>query len=120
MQFKTTIQIITEAKDKDEAMEIAGEYLSGNLNTGIDMQCRTAPVRAALKQTGIALGVILIVGLLLLHGPYLRHSQSFIQAMPETNVVQPPLKTSPSDRSSDFKKEWQARHTEEALNYIKK
>ena len=44
MKYKTTIEIVADAGDKSEAMEIAGEYLSGNLISGVRMKCRTNPV----------------------------------------------------------------------------
>ena len=121
MRFKTTIKLITEAKDKNEAMEIAGEYLSGNLATGVDMKLRTAPLRSNIRRAGLALVISSIFLLFAMHLSYIRHPQSIAQNLPGDNVIQPPLKTSSADTSySDFKKEWQARHTKEALSSIKK
>jgi len=122
MQFKTTIKIITEAKDKDEAMEIAGEYLSGNLTSGVDMRFHTAPVRNnGSVFAGITLALALIFGLSIFQLSHMKHSQSSIQNLPGESVIQPPLKTSPTDKKYyDFRKEWQARHAQEALNSIKR
>ena len=121
MRFKTTIKLITEAKDKSEAMEIAGEYLSGNLATGVDMKLRTAPLHNNIKLAGLALVLSSILLLFAMHLSYVKHPQNIIQNLPGDSVIQPPLKTSSADKSySDFQKEWQARHTKEALGFIKR
>ena len=121
MQFKTTIKLITEAKDKNEAMEIAGEYLSGNLTGGVDMKLRTAPLHSNIKRTGFALVISSILLLSAMHLSYSKHPQNIIQNLPGDSVIQPPLKTSPADKSySDFQKAWQARHTKDILDPIKK
>jgi len=123
MKYKTTIKLITDARDKNEAMEIAGEYLSGNLMTGIDMKCRTTSLRNnRLLRAGVTLSVALVFGLLTVHLSYTKHSQkSLIQNLPGDSVIQPPLKTSSAaKKDSDFKREWQAKHAQEALDSIKK
>ena len=121
MQFKTTIKLITEAKDKNEAMEIAGEYLSGNLTTGVEMELRTAPLHSNMRRVGFALVISSILLLLVVHLSYVKHPQCIIQNLPGDSVIQPPLKTSSADKSySDFQKEWQARHAKEALSSIKR
>ena len=121
MKFKTTIKIISEAADRNEAMEIAGDYLSGNLTTGVDMKFRTAPVRSNKERAGIVLAVALIFGLLALPLSYIKHSQNSIQNLPGDSVIQPPLKTSSADKKySTFKREWQTRHAQEALEFLKK
>ncbi len=121
MRFKTTIKLITEAKDKNEAMEIAGEYLSGNLTTGVDMRLHAMPVSSNIKRAGFALAISLIVALFTMHLSYIKHPQNLIQNLPGDSVIQPPLKTSSADKCYyDFQKEWQARHTREALELIKR
>ena len=121
MKFKTTIKLITEAKDKNEAMELAGEYLSGNLASGVDMRMRTAPLYSNIRRVGLAVVLSSIFLLSVLHLSYIKHTQGAIQSLPGESVIQPPLNTSSNLKSySAFQKEWQARHTEEALNLIKK
>lgn len=116
MRFKTTIKLITDAKDKNEAMEIAGEYLSGHLTTGVDMRLHTAPVNSNMKRVGFVSAVLLIAALFTVHISSVKHPQNFIQNLPGDSVIQPPLKTSSADKSySDFQKEWQARHVREYL-----
>ena len=120
MRYKTIIKIITEATDKNEAMEIAGEYLSGNLTTGVDMKLRTIPVCSNKQRLGIALAASFIIALLAIPLSYVKHTENSVQILPSNSVIQPPLKTSSGDVRSSFKKEWQAKHTQEALDSLKR
>ena len=121
MKFKTTIKLVTEAKDKNEAMEIAGEYLSGNLATGVDMKLHTAPIQSNVKRAVFALTISSFLLLFAMNLTYIKHPQNIVQNLPGDSVIQPPLKTFSADKSySDFQKEWQARHAKEALNFIKR
>lgn len=122
MKFKTTIQIITEAQDRDEAQEIAGEYLSGNLMSSVEMRCRTSRARDYKKCAGIiatAISVVIIVGLISVF--QLKSSQGNVQNSFSFNAIQPPLKTQGLDnKDSQFKKEWQSRQAKQALDLIKR
>ena len=121
MRFKTTIKLITEAKDRNEAMEIAGEYLSGNLTTGVEMKLGAAPLHSNIKRIGFALVISSILLLLAMHLSYVKHPQSIILNLPGDSVIQPPLKTYSADKSySGFQKEWQARHAKEVLGLVRK
>ena len=120
MKFKTTIQIITEAKNKNEAMDIAGEYLSGNLTTGVNMSLHARPAHSNAKIVIVALTIVFIVGGLVMI-PTLKFFRNPTQYIPGNCAIQPPLKTSSLDKKySDFKKEWQLRHGKEFLDSIKK
>ncbi len=121
MRFKTTIKLITEAEDKNEAMEIAGEYLSGNLTTGVDMKFRTAQVGSNKQRAGIVLVIVMIFGMLVLHISSVRNSQNKMVQNFGDSAIQPILKTAPIVKvDSDFKREWQAQAAQEALDSIKK
>lgn len=118
MKYKTTIQIVTEAENKDEAMEIAGEYLAGNLKSGVDMRCRTAKVdahRAIIAASSIA--ALLIVSSLLI-GLNLKIQPTTIYTISGVSAIQPPLKTSSGKFNADFKKEWKVKETKKALELI--
>ncbi len=120
MKFKTTIKLITEADNKNEAMEIAGEFLSGNLTSGVDMEFRTVPVCNNKERIGVTLIVVLIVGLLVVPMLQIRQSQNLTQIFPGQSAIQPPLNTRPIDKErADFKKEWQTKQAQEMLKYIK-
>lgn len=121
MKYKTTIQITTEAADKNEALEVVGEYLSGNLISGIEMKCRTNP--AVNYRSGIvvatAFSFIIIAGAVL--AVHLKNSTNMTQASYGLNAIQPPLRTSYSeDRNAAFKKDWHNTETKRALEYIKR
>ena len=44
MQYKTVIEIICEAVDDHEALDIAGEFLKGDLEAGVEMRCFAKPL----------------------------------------------------------------------------
>ena len=121
MRFKTTIKLITEAKDKNEAMEIAGEYLSGNLAYGVEMKLCAAPLHSGIKRAGFVLALSSVLILFAAHLSYIKHPQNIALNLPGDSVIQPPLKTSSADKNyADFQKEWQARHTKEILDSVKR
>ena len=122
MRYKTTIEIVTEAADKNEAMEVAGEYLAGNIVSGVEMKYATRPVFDHRIRLGAAATILLITVI----GAFtaLSFNNPHILMMPKTSgagAIQPPLKTSADEKkSSDFKEKWQVEQTKEALNSIKK
>lgn len=121
MKFRTTIKLTVDAKDKNEATEIAGEYLSGNLTTGVEMHFRTQPVSRNRSLISAAVACVLIASLLVIHTSYLKRSQGFIPSLSCDSVMQPSLRTSAgSNGYADFKKEWQVQHNKEALNSLSK
>jgi len=117
MKYRTTIEIVSEAKDKNEAMEIVGEYLSGNITSGVHMKCLTDPVNSYAKIIVTALLFLALLGGSIFSALYSKPGSTTISAVPGVNAIQPPLKTSVVDRKSDdFKKEWQTRQVKEAIN----
>lgn len=123
MRYKTTIEIITDAENKSEAIDIVGEYLSGNnIVSGIDMKCATRPVNNYAKNSiaaFTALSLIAICAILL--AAHLNPSQKIGSSCSGVNAVQPPLKTSAVlAGSTEFKREWEKTQTSEALNHIKR
>ena len=121
MKYKTTIQIITDAGDKNEALEIVGEYLSGNLASGIEMKCRTNPsvnYKAGLV-VAAAFSFIIVASVLL--GTHIKGSANLIQSASGISAIQPPLKTSYLEgRNANFKRDWHDRQIKKALDYIKR
>lgn len=120
MKFKTTIEIISEAENKNEAMEIVGEYLSGYLASGVDMRCSTKIASTYNKPFVAVLVSSLILAVTILSLNHIKPSKTFIGSVQGFNAVQTPLKTSPAANESGFKKEWETRHTKETLTHIKK
>ena len=120
MKFKTTIKLVTDAKDKNEAVEIAGEYLSGNLTSGVDMKFRTVSIRSHRQILAGTAMVVLVVGVFAIRLHETKHIQPFIQNLPGDSVLQSPLKTSGPDlKSSEFKRLWKSKSAEELLNSIR-
>ena len=121
MRFKTKIEIISEAKDKNEAAEIAGEYLSGNIMSGIDMKCHTGPVVNSVRNViGVAaISAIFIVATLFV--AHVKPAPILPQVVGINNAIQPPLKTSEVDKkSNNFRKAWQDRQNKAALDSMKR
>jgi len=119
MKFKTTIKILTEAQNRNEAVEIVDEYLSGNLISGVDMRCSTKPMTSKAKIAGVLMvSIAIIAGIFFT--TQVKQPQALFQNISGVSAVQPPLTTSAADKkSADFKDKWEARQLSEALNYIK-
>jgi hypothetical protein len=119
MRFKTTIKLVSDANNKNEALDLVEEYLAGNIVSGVDMRCVTKPVYSNAKIAGVAvISLAIVAGIFL--SSYIKHPQNIFQALPGVSAVQPPLKTSnmAHQKSSNFKEEWNDRQTKEALDQI--
>jgi len=116
MRYKTIIEVITEADSASEALDIAGEFLRGNLETGVKMKCRTRAVKKEMlvKTCTIGVLVILVAGITMVGR--IGESPKGIFLNKKTNAVQPPLKT---DTENEFKKTWEEEEKRQVLNYIK-
>lgn len=120
-KYKTRIEITSTAANKDEAMEIVGDYLSGNITSGIDMKYTTKKVHFYDHPSARAVAVILLIGLGFLFSVKTYPSANFNIGTCQMAAVQPPLKTSGiSKDEAKFKKEWSEKQTREALSFIKK
>lgn len=122
MKYRTTIEIVTEAGDKSEAAEIAGDYLSGNIISGIDMKCRTKPVQNAAAYVAVVALIGMLVGMSVYYtAGNMKYSGGPGAMVSEVNAIQPPLKTSAVEsKSAEFRRMWQDKQTDEALKIIKR
>ena len=121
MKYKTTIEIISEAEDKSEAMEIVGEYLSGNIVSGVEMKCLTKRSHTYNKTVLSVLVISAVVLTAILTTVHTRSTYNSTPSLTGTDAIQPPLKTSTSARyDTRFKKAWETKKTQEALSYIKR
>lgn len=117
MRFKTTIQLVSDAQDRSEALDLVEEYLAGNIVSGVDMRCVTKPVYRSNIVGVVAISLAIVAGILV--GSHFKHPQSMIQTIPGASAIQTPLKTSAVTYSNPgFKEEWQDRQTKEALERI--
>ena len=123
MKYKTTIQVICEASDREEALNIAGEYLRGDIDFGVDMQCQSISLAAhrVKKYAAACLAFFLVFAALLLKiEPVSMESgntgKGFV-ALSNTFTVTPLLKTK---HASAFKKEWEEKKHEAVIDFLKK
>lgn len=120
MRFKTTIQLVSDARDRSEALDLVEEYLAGNIVSGVDMKCVTRPLCSKAKVAGMA-AILLAIVAGIFAGSQIKHPQNILQTIPGASAVQSPLKTSDiTHRSPEFKEEWRDRQTKEALDQIKR
>lgn len=117
MKYRTTIEIVSEAKDKNEAMDIVGEYLSGNITSGVRMKCLTDPVNSYARMVVTTLLFLALLGGSIFSALYTKPGAITMTSIPGVSAIQPPLKTSVADKKSlEFKQEWQTRQVKEAIN----
>lgn len=119
MKYKTTIEIVTEAESKEEALEIAGEFLSGNVSSGVGMKYLSRPVHGNRVYVSVAVVAVFVCFLfVVMLGS--RPAQNISSTFSTLNAVQPPLKTATLGKgSADFKRQWQDAQNREALNNLK-
>lgn len=121
MKYRTKIEITSDAANKDEAMEIAGDYLAGNITSGIDMKYATMPVRFYNNPASKIIVVALLMTMGFFSGVKAKSPQNFAVNMCQVSTVTPPLKTSEANKNyMRFKKEWQDKQNAEAINFIKR
>lgn len=115
MKYRTIIEIIAEAKDKHEAMDIAGEFLNGGIESGVRMKCRTAPFQPyKLLCAGIFLALVcVLLGTVSLK--YFKNSANMFTSAKNICAVQPPLKTS---KEAAFRGRWQKEEVKKILAHI--
>jgi len=121
-KYRTVIELVTEAEDRNEATDIAGEYLRGTLSSGIYMKCTTKPVSNYQRVVVLtAIAVFFVASAVLSHNT-VKDSQDIngAQCIVGINACQPVMETSRSDAGGAFKDKWQEKETEKAIEYIKK
>ncbi|MBF0216551.1 MAG: hypothetical protein HQL30_06105 [Candidatus Omnitrophica bacterium] len=121
MKYKTIIEIVCDAADRDEASNIAGEYLRGLGDTGISMRCKTVSMRTSqvVKYGSSLIGILLFLSALSLNSGQNVKEKGCISSgtgMPTVCTVIPELKTIQGDT---FKKEWKEKKDRAILEYIK-
>ena len=120
MKYKTNIEITSDAANKDEAMEIVGDYLAGNIASGIDMRCGTKPVHFYNNSAAKVIVVGLLVTMGFFSGIKAKPQHDFAVNMCQVAAVTPPLKTSDANKNdARFKKEWKNKQTTEAILFFK-
>ena len=122
MKYKTVIELICDASDKEDALNIAGDYLKGEVDFGVEMKCRAVSLMSnrIKKCTATVIVALIMFSTLLLQVTPIG-SEEKIQSTSHigfrnTYTINPALNTK---HRADFKKEWQAKKEEAILDYIK-
>lgn len=114
MEYKTTIEVVTDADSEYEAADIAGEFLKGNINSGADIKVKTMSAAKSMRINAlIVAGVTLAALTVFLVGNKVSYEIAKAEGKPVTSyAIQPPLKTNLADiqNSSEFKKIWEKEH----------
>ena len=117
MKYQTVIKIFTDAESEHEAIDIAGEFLRGNLETGVRMKCCTRPLKPyrLFQVSALLLLIFAFIGIASL-GCFKTGAIPF-SGSKNTSAFQPSLKTS---QTPEFKEAWQEEKNKKVLEYIKK
>ena len=102
MRYRTLIELVCEGENENDAAEVAGEFLRGNIESGVKISCRTKPFKSQrfLQASAVFAAVTLsVIGVASF--AYFKSNVAPFSAKKNTNAIQPPLKTS---QSADFHK----------------
>ncbi len=122
MKYRTVIELVCNAADKEEASNVAGDYLKGEIDFGVEMRCNTTSLWAhRVTKYAVSTAVMMLVfSSLLLKvtpiGDNEKISPSSQLGFRNTYTVMPALRTK---HKADFKKEWEKKHQETALEHLK-
>lgn len=123
MKYRTVIELICDAADKDEASNIAGDYLRGDVDFGVEMHCKSGSLwvhRAGRYAASSAIAIMVFASFLLTITPVSIDSETggvqYRVGMESTSTVLPELKTK---HRADFKNEWENKKDEAILEYLK-
>ena len=118
MKYRTVIEVISDAENENEALDIAGEFLRGNLESGVRIKSRTKPLKShILLQVTVLSALVFVFALAGIE--FFERSNSIpraFSAIKNISAVQPPLLTS---KSPDFKETWKEEERRKVLDYIK-
>lgn len=120
MKYRTMIEIVSDANSENEALDIVGEFLSGNITSGVNMKCVTDPIHSYPKMIAVTLLFLALLGGTILSTVYSRPGTYVISNTPGVSAVQPPLTmTAAEEKMTEFKKEWQTMQVKEMLRSAK-
>ena len=123
MKYRTLIELICDAIDKDDAIHTAGEFLRGEVESGVEMRysSRKLKTHRAFKYGFTGLLVLCLMSTLYIgfamqeKNEKLRHITGYI--LSNTSTIQPVLKTQHAEK---FKEKWEEKKGEVMLDYLKK
>jgi hypothetical protein len=116
-KYRTTIELITDASDEHEAVDIAGEYLRGGLESGVMIKCKTKSIRSIMLIRAFAsFGLVFSIGSIALLGNS-KNEAPTLTSTRNVSAIQAPLKTSQDEL---FRENWEDKENREVIEYIKK
>ena len=123
MKYKTLIELICDASDSEDASNIAGDYLKGEIDFGVEMKCKTTSLWAhRMKRcTAVCAVTFVVLATLLLKVTPIeggnKAKSGMVFGLRNTSTVTPALKTK---HKEDFKEEWDKRKNEAMIEYLKR
>ena len=123
MKYRTIIELICDAADKEDALNTAGEYLRGEVESGVDMRCKAVTVKThKVKRIGFLMVIVLVLASSVFAGVSTREKNKSLKQissmiLSNTCTIQPALKTK---YKGDFAAKWEKKKDEAILSYIKK
>ena len=118
MKYRTVIEVISDAENENEALDIAGEFLRGNLESGVRIKSRTKPLKSHrllhVTVLSVILAVVALTGVNLFE--HSKDAPRVSSVIRNTSAVQPPLKTG---KGPYFKETWKEEEHRKVLDYIK-
>ncbi|MCK5450155.1 MAG: hypothetical protein KAI70_00150 [Candidatus Omnitrophica bacterium] len=123
MRYRTIIELVCDASDSEDASNIAGDYLKGEIDFGVEMRCKTTSLWAhrMRRYTASCAAVFLVLSTLLLKVGPVENADGTKSGMrmglKNTSTVIPVLKTK---HKNDFKEDWDKKKHEAMVDYLKK
>ena len=123
MKYRTLIELICEASDREDASNIAGDYLKGDVDFGVEMRCKTVSLwehRVKKYAVSCTVAVLVLVSFLLKVAPtglQAEKESSAVIGFSNTYTILPALKTKHKD---EFKSDWEKKKNEAVFEYLKK
>ena len=121
MKYRTIIELICDASDREDASNIAGDYLRGEVDFGVEMHCRTTSLWAhrTIKYAASCTVMLLVFTSLLIKSTPVNEtgkkgdiSQLLFK---NTSTVMPELKT---QDKAEFREKWQEKADEAVKDKI--
>jgi len=103
MKYRTVIEIIAEAKNQDEALDIAGDFLKGEIESGIKWKYSTSPLKVNVLLYTAAFLMLTFIATGMASLKYLSQPKTMSRRTYAISAFKPSLKTS---EAAGFKEAW--------------
>ena len=122
MKYKTIIELICDAANKEDAANIAGDYLRSEVDFGVSMNCRTFALRTyrIVKYAVTTVIAMMFFSVILCRffplGKDAETGEGTKIGFGSTCTVVPALKT---EHDEGFKEDWEKKQDESVLEFLK-